>query len=35
MLLKGRLATADRRLYDALAAGPFGKYAMWVEDIGA
>jgi predicted nucleic acid-binding protein len=33
MLLKGRMATADRRLYDALAAGPLSKYMVWVEDL--
>lgn len=33
-LLDGKMVTADRRLYDGLADGPFAKHAVWVEDIG-
>jgi predicted nucleic acid-binding protein len=33
MLLGAPMVTADRRLYDALAAGPFAKYVAWVEDL--
>ncbi len=29
-----RMVTADRRLCDALAEGPLGRYLCWVEDIG-
>ena len=28
-----RVATADRRLYDALAGGALGRHVLWVEDI--
>ena len=28
-----RVVTADRRLYDGLADGPFAKHVMWVEDV--
>ena len=31
--LPAKLATADRRLYDALAGGAFGEHVLWVEDI--
>jgi predicted nucleic acid-binding protein len=31
--LTAPMATADRKLYDALSGGPFGKYVLWVEDI--
>ncbi|MCX5671625.1 MAG: type II toxin-antitoxin system VapC family toxin [Planctomycetota bacterium] len=33
MRIEGRMVTADRRLYDALAPGPFAKYLAWVEDL--
>jgi predicted nucleic acid-binding protein len=33
VLLKGKMVTADRRLYDGLAKGPFKKYVLWVENI--
>ena len=32
-LLKGRMVTADRRLYDAMKDGPFKKYVVWVGDV--
>lgn len=32
-LLKGRMVTADRRLYDGLRNGPFKKHLVWVEDV--
>ncbi len=31
--LGGRMVTADRKLYDAIAAGPFAGYVVWVEDV--
>jgi predicted nucleic acid-binding protein len=31
--LDGQLVTADRRLYNGLAAGPYSKYILWVEDL--
>ena len=31
--LDAQLATADRRLYDALAGGALGRHVLWVEDI--
>jgi len=33
MLLGAPMVTADRRLYDALAPGPFARYVAWVEDL--
>ncbi|MEK7678774.1 MAG: type II toxin-antitoxin system VapC family toxin [Deltaproteobacteria bacterium] len=33
-LLKGRMVTADRRLYDAMNNGPFKKHVVWVGDVG-
>jgi predicted nucleic acid-binding protein len=33
MLVKGRMVTADRRFYEALAAGPMAKHRLWVEDL--
>jgi len=33
VLLGGQMVTADLRLYEALAGGPFGKYVLWVEDV--
>ena len=33
MLVKGRMVTADRRFYEALAAGPLAKHRLWVEDL--
>jgi predicted nucleic acid-binding protein len=33
MLLGAPMVTADRRLYDALATGPFAKYLAWVEEL--
>jgi len=32
-LLKGCVVTADRRLCEALAEGPFSKCILWVEDV--
>lgn len=32
-LLKGRMVTADRRLYDGLKSGPFKEHVVWVADI--
>lgn len=32
-LLKGRMLTADRRLYDGLRNGPFKKHLIWIEDV--
>lgn len=32
-LLKGRMVTADRRLYDALKDSQFKKYVVWVGDV--
>lgn len=32
VLLKGKMVTADRRLYNGLAKGQFAKYVLWVED---
>ena len=31
--LGGQMVTADRRLYDGLARGAFGKYLVWIADI--
>ncbi|MBI5810827.1 MAG: type II toxin-antitoxin system VapC family toxin [Deltaproteobacteria bacterium] len=31
-ILKGRMVTADRGLYDALKNGPLGRHLLWVED---
>lgn len=31
--LDAQVATADRRLYEAVAEGPLGKHLLWVEDI--
>jgi len=31
--LGAQMVTADRRLYDAIAAGPFGGYIVWIEDV--
>lgn len=33
VLLDGQMVTADRRLYDALAAGTYGAHLVWVEDV--
>jgi len=33
VVLHGRLVTADRRLYNALAGGPLAEHVLWVEDI--
>lgn len=32
VLLEGQMVTADRRLYDALADGPFAEHVVWVEE---
>ena len=32
-LLKARMVTADRRLYEGLKNGPFKKHVVWVGDI--
>ena len=32
-ILKGRLVTADRQLYDSMARGPFAKHLVWIRDI--
>jgi len=32
-LLKARMVTADRRLYEGLKESPFEKYLVWVGDI--
>ncbi len=32
-LLKGRLVTADRQLYNNIAHGPFAKHLEWIRDI--
>jgi len=31
-LLEAKMVTADRRLIEGLANGPFAKYVMWIED---
>ncbi|MFQ5808612.1 MAG: type II toxin-antitoxin system VapC family toxin [Armatimonadota bacterium] len=31
--LDAQLVTADRRLYDAVADGPFAGHVVWVEDV--
>ncbi len=31
--LRGKLVTADRRLYNGLASGPHSKFILWVEDL--
>jgi predicted nucleic acid-binding protein len=33
-LLKDRMVTADRRLYDALKDGPLRKHVAWVGEVG-
>ncbi|MEW6354816.1 MAG: type II toxin-antitoxin system VapC family toxin [Planctomycetota bacterium] len=33
VLLNATMVTADRRLYEAISAGPLGGYAAWVADI--
>ena len=33
IILETRMVTADRRLYDALAGGPFGKYLLWIGNL--
>lgn len=33
ILIKGRMVTADRKLYDGLRNGPFKKHLVWVEDV--
>lgn len=33
VLLDAPVVTADRRLYNALADGPFAAYVAWVEDV--
>ncbi|MDY7000483.1 MAG: type II toxin-antitoxin system VapC family toxin [Thermodesulfobacteriota bacterium] len=32
-LLRGKMATADRKLYDALKPGPFAEQMLWIEDV--
>ncbi|MBI5427348.1 MAG: type II toxin-antitoxin system VapC family toxin [Nitrospinae bacterium] len=32
-LLKGRMVTADLRLYDVIKNGPFKKHAVWIGDV--
>ena len=32
-ILKGRMVTADRRLYDGLRNCPFKKHLIWIEDV--
>lgn len=32
-ILKGRMVTADRRLYDAMKDSPFKKYVVWVGNV--
>ncbi len=32
-LLKGKMVTADRKLYHGLRNGPFKKHLVWVEDV--
>jgi predicted nucleic acid-binding protein len=32
-LLNTAMVTADRRLYNALAAGPFERHVAWIEDV--
>jgi len=32
-LLKGRMVTADRKLYDSLLNSKFRRYVVWVEDL--
>ena len=34
-LLGGPVVTADRRLYEALSAGPFARYVAWVGDVAS
>ncbi len=34
ILIKGRMVTADRELYEAVKNGPFTKNVVWVEDTG-
>ena len=31
--LGAQVVTADRRLYDAVASGPFGGYIVWIGDV--
>ena len=31
-LLEARMVTADRRLYEGLANGPFANYVVWIEE---
>ncbi len=31
--LDGKMVTADRKLYDAIAAGPFTGHVVWVGDV--
>ncbi|MGD8238180.1 MAG: type II toxin-antitoxin system VapC family toxin [Armatimonadota bacterium] len=31
--LAAQMVTADRRLYDAVAGGPFAGHVVWVEDV--
>ena len=33
MAIKGRVVSADRRLCDAMAGGPFSKHIVWIEDL--
>ena len=33
LLLKARMVTADRRLYEGLKKGQFEKHTVWIEDI--
>ncbi len=32
--LGGQMVTADRRLYNGLSGGPFGRNIVWLEDVG-
>jgi predicted nucleic acid-binding protein len=31
--LKGRMITADRRLYNGIVSGPHAKHLLWIEDL--
>ena len=33
-LVGGPVVTADRRLYDGLAGGPYARHVLWIEDVG-
>ena len=32
-LVGGPMVTADRRLYDALAGGPYARHVLWIEEV--